>query len=647
MRRIKINGVLGGILLVVVVLSIGAGAMEYPFWLPVAQVAWETLGEVQEGATVTAAAQPAIRDHLYPTAPVYIAQQDQEFQLIRAANDIRNEELIFSSPDLDPQTLAVSWDGLCLVIGLEEEIGTKLYLLVGDSKDPLQVITGRGDESAPTLSFDKTTLAFLSDESGEGSKLKTVQITSAPSLEDSPLPLFVWEQLDDVACGTPEYVLPGPSEERSPCYGPGGLAFLSNALGTWDVWVQPAQNPWSLQRVLVDVDPKAPLVWVNDRLFTVFDGVPGLVSVDGCSFQPLESSGCADWREALLPRFSVSDGVLLGAIFPEPPIPEFAFFRPGDDGSDELGELWVGVEGGDSWKIADRVCIGQAAWSADGKYMAYLRRLPRTAPLPGPEAGYSPDWFELWVSDCSGSNATLIHRFDPISPPWEPSEPQWDPQGDRIFLSMAGSPTHREIWSLRIDGSDLRYHTWGWDFQVMADRRIAGITRGLLLFLFDFYAEQKVFFDGFEGATCIECSSCGRYCVALRNGGLFLLDWQAGEVRELGIRLPYSFYRAPTFCVSWSPSGEAFCVAVEEPFGMYIDVYNISGERIHRVMTPSPAATSPAYSPDGETIAYVLSSGDRLQGWRAPAGAEQPGARIIADPVCDVPLLWRPISPVL
>ncbi len=180
MRRIKINGVLGGILLVVVVLSIGAGAMEYPFWLPVAQVAWETLGEVQEGATVTAAAQPAIRDHLYPTAPVYIAQQDQEFQLIRAANDIRNEELIFSSPDLDPQTLAVSWDGLCLVIGLEEEIGTKLYLLVGDSKDPLQVITGRGDESAPTLSFDKTTLAFLSDESGEGSKLKTVQITSVP-----------------------------------------------------------------------------------------------------------------------------------------------------------------------------------------------------------------------------------------------------------------------------------------------------------------------------------------------------------------------------------------------------------------------------------------------------------------------------------
>ena len=641
MRPSKTYGVLGTILLVVSILSIAANAMEYPFWFPVAHVAWETLGEVQEEDAVTAVARPAIRDLLYPMAPVYITQRDHESQLIRAANGIRTEELVFSSPKLDPETLAVSWDGLCVVIGLEEESETKLHLLVGDSGDPIPVSTGRGGESAPTLSSDKTTLAFLSDEGGEGSKLKTVQITSVPSLEDSPFPLFIWEQ-EEVACGVPTCLLPGSSEERSPSYGPGGLAFLSNALGSWDVWLQPSTNCESLRRVLVGVDPEAPLEWVGDRLLTVLDGVPGLVTVDGQTFQPVESTGYPDWPAELSPGLAVSGSLLLGAIFPDPPVPQFAFFRPGCDGSDELGELWLGMRDGDRWKVADRVCVGEAAWSPDGQHLAYLRRLPRTAPLPSPEAGYRPDWLELWIADCSGGEAALIHRFDPITPPWQPAELQWDLQGDRIFFSVAGSPTHREIWSLRVDGSDVRYHTWGWDFRMMADGQIAGITRGLLSFRFDPETGDKIFFDGFEGATSIECSPCGRFLVAMRDGDLFLLDWYTDGVRELGISLPHSFYRAPTFSISWAPSGDAFAVAVEEPSGRFIDIYNTRGERTRRLVGAHTGSTSPSYSSDGEDIAYCLSCGDEHEMWCCSVDAAEESARIITAPVCDAPLIWRP-----
>ena len=644
MRPSHTYRLLGVILLVVSALSMGGGAMEYPFRLPVAQVGWETLGEVQEGDAVTAVVQPAIRDQLYPTAPVYITQRDHEFQLIRAGSEIRNEELLFSSPKLDPETLAASWDGLCLVIGLEEANGTKLYLLVGDSRDPVPVTTERGDESAPTLSSDKTTLAFLSDEGGEGSKLKTVQITSGPSLEDSPFPLFVWEQVDEIACGVPTSVLPGSSEERSPRYGPGGLAFVSNVLGSWDVWLQPSTNRESLQRVVVNVVPETPLAWVGDRLFIVLDGVPGLVTMDGQTFQPVLSREHPNGLDGLLPGFVVSGDLLLGAVFPEPPVSEFAFFRPGWEGSNELGELWLGSAGGTSWQIADRVCVGEAAWSPGGEHLAYLRRLPRTAPLPSPEAGYEPDWLELWVADCSGGKATLIHQFSPIMPPWQPAELQWDLQGDRIFFSVAGSPTHREIWSLRVDGSDLRYHTWGWSFRMAADGRIAGITRGLLLFRFDPEARDKVFFDGFEGATSIECSPCGRFVVAMSDGDLFLLDWDAGGVRELGISLPYSHYRAPRFSISWAPSGDVFAVAVEEASGEFIDIYNPQGEQVRRVPSPSPAATSPGFSQDGENIAYVLSCGNDHEIWCSSVGAAEASERIVTGPVCDTPLIWRPTS---
>ncbi len=644
MRPSKTYGVAGAILLVVSVLSIGADAMEHPFWFPVEQVVWETLGDVQEGDAVTAVARPAIRDCLYPTAPVYITQRDHEFQLIRAADDIRNEQVIFSSPKLDPEMLAVSWDGLCVVIGLEEENETKLYLLAGDSGDPIPVTTERGGESAPTLSSDKSTLAFLSDEGGEGSKLKTVQITSVPSLENSPFPLFVWEQADEIACGVPASVLPGSSEERTPCYGPGGLAFVSNVLGSWDVWLEPSTNRESLQRVVVNVDPETPLAWVGDRLFIVLDGVPGLVSVDGRTFQPVESTEHPDWLDGLPPGFVVSGGLLLGAVFPEQLVPEFAFFRSDGSGSNELGELWLGMSDGDSWKVADRVCVGEAAWSPDGQHLAYLRRLPRTAPLPSPEAGYRPDWFELWVADRSGGKASLIHQFDPITRPWQPGELQWDLQGDRVFFSVAGSPTHREIWSLRVDGSDLRYHTWGWDFRMMANGRIAGITRGLLLFQFDPETGDKIFFDGFDGATSIECSPCGRFLVAMRDGDLFLLDWDAGGVRELGISLPYTYYRGPTFSVDWAPSGDGFAVAVEEASGRSIDIYNTRGERTRRLVVAHTGSTSPSYSSDGEEMAYVLSCGDEHEMWCCPLNAVEGNARIITDPLCDVPLLWRPTT---
>jgi Tol biopolymer transport system component len=611
--------------------------------LPVGSVELLPLAEIDLDRSPTAVAQALIRDLLYHDAPLFLSMQAGEVQLIRAANWRYPAEVLWASPDLNSQTLAISWDGLHIILGMHEEVDCKLYVLVNGIDEPVRLTSGPGDDSLPTISPDKATVAFLSDRSGGGTKLYTLRMDSHPSLEDSPFPLFVWESADSINLGVPSPVLPGSSEERSPCYGPGGLAFLSNALGTWDLWLLENLDTSVLRRVLVDVDEGSPVSWVGERLFVIRNGDAGLVTTDGLAFQPLEGSTAGSWGETLAPHFAYADGVLYRSVFPERLTPDLAFFRHQDEESEEIGQLWLTTLEGAPWLVADRVSVRGVSWSPDGQHLAYMRRLERSSPLPSPEAAYSPDWFELWVADADGTNAKLIHMFDPISPPWEPAELQWDPEGDRVFFSVAGSPTHREIWSIRIDGSDLSSLTWGWDFQALADGRVGGITRGLLVFLMDIHVGPKVFFASFEGLTAVEFSPHGRYTVGLQDGALYLLDWETDEVQLLPITLPSTIWRGPSFSISWIASGEAFSFAGPAGSGHGIYTYDTASEEIELLAMPTGTVNDPRWSPDGQELAFIRNINGTSTIWSASADAEWDSVRqIVEGPIIPVPVVWYP-----
>jgi len=620
---------------------LGVLALDYPWLLPTGSVDLEEVAEIGLEDAPTAVGQPVINDLLYPDAPLFLTTQEDVVQLRRAASWRNPSEVLWASPTLDPKTLAVSWDGLHIVLGVHEEMGHKLHLLVDGIDELIRLTDGPGNDEEPTISPDKATVAFLSDRGGGSQKLYTLRMDSQPSMENSPFPLFVWESADRIIPGVPSAVLPGLSEERSPSFGAGGLAFLSNALGTWDLWLLESLDTGVLHRVLTNVDEASPVSWVGERLFVIRDGVAGLVTRDGSAFQPLKHPTEGSWNSPLAPHFAYADGVLYRLIFPQEPIPDLAFLRCQDAESEEIGELWLTTIDGASWLIADRVSARGVSWSPDGQHLAYMRRLERSNPLPGPEAAYSPDWYELWVADADGTNAKLIHLFDPISPPWEPAELQWDPEGDRVFFSVAGSPTHREIWSVRIDGSDLRTLTWGWDFQVLADGRVGGITRGLLIFLTDLHVGPKIFFETNEGMTAVEFSPNGRHTVGLQDGVVYLLDWATVEVRPLPITVSSSIWRGTSFSVSWAPSGKAFSVAGPTGSGNGIFTYDIVSEEVVILTMPEGTVSHPRWSPDGQTLSFIREIDGISSIWCTSTGSDWSDARqIVEGPIIPVPVVW-------
>jgi Tol biopolymer transport system component len=553
---------------------------------------------------ISAVTAPSITDILYSSSPVALMRTADQVSLIRIDPADSEPTTLFCSPDLDPLSLAVSWDGFHTVLSMKRDGHYKLHLLVGSGPEAISLTDGAGDDRFPALSPDKTFIAFRSNRDGRW-KLYGFRLRATPSLESSPLPLTLWETHLGVEVGPSRALLPGPSEERAASFGPRGLAFLSSVSGTWDLWVLEGTDHTSLRRIVANVDEDSPVSWVGERIFVVRGGVPALISADGRFFQPVEIPEESWWLLPGAPHFLVKDDGLWRVEFSEPPAPQIAFFREGTERDDETAELWLGTLDGRAWKAAEQVCLGEAVWSPDGENLAYLRRLHRVAPLPSPEGGYLPDWYELWVANADGTEPRLIRVFTPYDPPWIPAEIQWGPAGERLYFSVAGSPTHREIWYVRPDGSGLSSLTWGWDFQVHSMESIGGITRGFIPFAFDPRTGDKHFFEGLGQITQIEFSPSHQLAVGQRGGELLLMDLPDGTARILPVSLRRAPWTASRFSVSWAPDETAFVFTAPANGDDEVFLYDLETSQIVQITDNDVDDSSPAWSPDGKHIAYL------------------------------------------
>lgn len=118
--------------------------------------------------------------------------------------------------------------------------------------------------------------------------------------------------------------------------------------------------------------------------------------------------------------------------------------------------LVVDVETGTRWEVTpnDKLAL-YATWSPDGQTIAYLQCDP-----PG-DACMNP---ELRLTGPEGTNQRPI----PMESPTHCTELSWTPDGSRlVFEASPVSLVRENIWSIRLNGTDLRPVAYGYGPQVL------------------------------------------------------------------------------------------------------------------------------------------------------------------------------------
>ncbi len=521
----------------------------------------------------------------YPFELWVISARGGNYGLFEIRDDTR---LVYGPAVLDPTSLAVSWDGRHAILSVKQGDYYKLLLLVDAYKSvkTVPLTNGPGNDLALTLSPDKSFVAFISDRDGQA-KLYGLRIDH-PELIGLP------------GGPRPVQLFPGPGEERSPAFSEHGLVFLSNLMGTWDLWVLEGPNYDSPRRVLANVDPESPVAWVGDRIFVVRDGTPGLVSRDGGFSRPLIGGPKQWWKSPGAPHVMLQNSVIYRVKFPSPLSPDLAFFRipPGQS----TAELWLATLEGKEWKVADQVPIGEAAWSPDGERLAYLRRGKRVGSLPMPEAGYRSDWYELWIANADGTDARCLRTFSPYGGEYEVHSLAWGPRGDRLYFALAegGTPVY-ELHSIRLDGSGLETVFGGvCTCDVHPNGIVTGGARGPYLYSYDIASDKWTSYWEFGQLSDAVFSPSAKYGLALADGALVLLDCTARSERVL---LPSE--KANAGRPSWSPDEKKFAYVSDWDGDTEIWTYDLVSGTATQLTDNNYADNSPAWSPDGKYIAYV------------------------------------------
>ena len=481
-----------------------------------------------------------------------------------------------------------------------------LWMIHRDGTSLQQLTSTAYDERFPVFSPDGDWIAYSSNQSGHDE---------------------LWRMKVDGSAF--QRITSGPGNKIEPSWSPDGskIAFASDRSGNWNIW-------------LTDLEGSLLTPVTHDR----FGDRNPAWSPDGktLAFDSNRSGHREIWTADILPVETVE---------------RIAFTRGKDTGQ----EIYlVDSDGSNESRLTnDDVWDGEVAWSPSGYRLAFVRAIP-TREYAKQEVGYlAKD--QLWVINADGSAPKLLlnselYKRAVLSQKahglWLPEgliHLRWTSDESRLFAEGIAWVTSDAIWSVNLDGSNVKLFDAGNDLQMTAQGH-------LFYFQHNYYpdgAHNESYLtdrDGHEFRSFRELhdfypkispdESKLIFFVGPENErgfakGIHLWELNTGKK----MKLPEQIHLGNE--LEWCPDSKQL-VYVSERDGNQ-EIYALDLEKqIERRLTNNPAADySPRWSPDGNQIAFVSERDGNPEIYVMDAdGSNQ--TRLTNNPEPDLDPRWSP-----
>ena len=336
---------------------------------------------------------------------VFLSGRKGNFDVFKMNADGTNQRNL--TPDYDKADGAPIWslDGNNIAFTRRIDGKNQVFIMDPDGANLKRVTNNGANNDLPGWSPDGAKLVFQTDVDGN------------------------WEIYTTSVDGDLVQLTDDAADDLAPDWSPDGnkIVFSSNRNGKQHIYVMNADGS-SLAQITNSPAEDTEPVWAPDGKRIAFtsqrDGNEEIYVMNADGSDPRRLTN--DPRTDNQPRWSV-DGRIL-----------FTSYRGGQS------DIYVMDDAGQNLTRLTTIKASRAAWSPDGKKVAFVSRTPEI------------HWLQVFVMDADGSNLKMITRSDHST-----FVPKWSPDGARIAFVVEYHGARANIFETSGEGGKLNRLTGG------------------------------------------------------------------------------------------------------------------------------------------------------------------------------------------